>query len=51
MCEKKRRHQKDEKRVQIGFLTFPIDFTSYAPKAKEDKTYEQFCDNPITMLL
>ena len=46
MCEKKRRHfQKDEKRVQIGFLTFNR-FYKLCQKAKEDKTYEQFCDSP-----
>ena len=36
MCEKKRRHfQKDEKRVQIGFLTFNR-FYKLCQKAKED---------------
>ncbi len=46
MCEKKRRHlQKDEKRVQLGYLTFNR-FYKLCQKAKENKTYEQFCDSP-----
>ena len=46
MCEKKRRHfQKDERRVQLGYLTFNR-FYKLCQKAKENKTYEQFCDSP-----
>ncbi len=46
MCEKKRRHlQKDEKRVQLGYLTFNRCY-KLCQKATENKTYEQFCDSP-----
>lgn len=42
MCEPKRRHlQKNEKRVQVGFLTFN-KFYVVCQKSKE-KTYEEFC--------
>ena len=46
MCEPKRRHlQKDEKRVQLGYLTFNR-FYKLCQKATENKTYEQFCKSP-----
>jgi|TARA_B110000438_G_scaffold32500_1_gene32090 hypothetical protein len=46
MCEKKRRHvQKDEKRVQLGHLTF-IRFYQLCQKYAGVKTYEEFCDSP-----
>jgi hypothetical protein len=46
MCEKKRRAlQKDEKRVQLGYLTFNR-FYKLCQKAKENKTYDQFCESP-----
>jgi len=42
LCEPKRRHlQKDEKRVQVGFLTFN-KFYQTVQKSKP-KTYEEFC--------
>ena len=42
MCEPKRRHlQKDEKRVQVGFMTFNKFYTQ-VQKSKE-KTYAEFC--------
>jgi hypothetical protein len=42
MCEPKRRHlQKNEKRVQVGFLTFN-KFYTIVQRTKE-KTYEDFC--------
>ena len=45
MCEPKRRYlQKDEKRVQVGFMTFNKFYTS-VQKAKE-KTYSEFCKSP-----
>ena len=46
MCEKKRRHmQKDEKRVQLGYLTFNR-FYQLCQKFEGNKTYEEFCDSP-----
>lgn len=46
MCEKKRRHfQKDEKRVQLGHLTF-IRFYQLCQKYTGVKTYEEFCESP-----
>ena len=46
MCEPKRRIlQKNEKRVQAGFVAFTKFFKMFSPKAKE-KTYEDFCDSP-----
>ena len=51
MCEKKRRHlQKDEKRVQLGLYAFQR-FYEISMKGKKQKTYEEFCASPITMLL
>lgn len=45
MCEPKRRHlQKDEKRVQVGFMTFN-KFYQQVQRSKE-KTYEEFCKSP-----
>ena len=42
MCEPKRRHlQKDEKRVQVGYLTFN-KFYTIVQRTKE-KTYADFC--------
>jgi len=42
MCEPKRRHlQKDEKRVQIGFMAFNKFYTMV--QRSKNKTYEQFC--------
>jgi hypothetical protein len=46
MCEPKRRAmQKDEKRVQAGFLAFN-KFFRLTQAAKKDKTYEEFCKSP-----
>mgnify|MGYP001187976765 CR=1 FL=1 len=46
MCEKKRRHlQKDEKRVQLGYLTFNR-FYQLCQKFEGNKTYEEFCKSP-----
>jgi hypothetical protein len=46
MCEPKRRAmQKDEKRVQTGFLAFN-KFFRLTQAAKKDKTYEEFCKSP-----
>lgn len=43
MCEQKRRAlQKDEKRVQAGFLAFNR-FFQLTQNAKKPKTYEEFC--------
>ena len=43
MCEQKRRRlQKDEKRVTLGFLAFQ-KFYRLSAGAKRDKTYEEFC--------
>jgi hypothetical protein len=43
MCEQKRRHlQKDEKRVQAGFLAYNRFYT-LTQNAKKQKTYEEFC--------
>jgi hypothetical protein len=44
MCERKRRAlQKDEKRVQAGFMAFNR-FWQLTQNAKKNKTYDQFCD-------
>jgi hypothetical protein len=44
MCERKRRFmQRDEKRVQAGFLAFNR-FWKLAQNGKKNKTYEEFCD-------
>jgi len=44
MCERKRRAlQKDEKRVQAGFMAFNR-FWQLAQGGKKLKTYEEFCD-------
>lgn len=44
MCERKRRAlQKDEKRVQAGFMAFNR-WWKLAQGAKKLKTYEEFCD-------
>lgn len=46
MCENKRRAmQKDEKRVQAGFMAFN-KFFRMTQAAKKDKTYEDFCKSP-----
>ena len=46
MCEQKRRSlQKDEKRVQAGFLAYNR-FYKLTQNAKKDKTYEDFCKSP-----
>jgi hypothetical protein len=46
MCENKRRAmQKDEKRVQAGFLVFNR-FFRLTQGAKKDKTYEDFTKSP-----
>ena len=43
MCEQKRRAlQKNEKRVQLGFIAFN-QFYKLSAGAKKDKTYEEFC--------
>jgi len=45
MCEKKRRAmQRDEKRVQAGFMAFNR-FWKLTQGAKKLKTYEEFCDS------
>jgi hypothetical protein len=44
MCERKRRAlQKDEKRVQAGYMAFNR-WWQLAQNAKKLKTYEEFCD-------
>lgn len=46
MCENKRRAmQRDEKRVQAGFLAFN-KFFRMTQGAKKEKTYEDFCKSP-----
>jgi hypothetical protein len=46
MCEQKRRAlQKDEKRVQAGYMTYNR-FYRLTQNAKKDKTYEDFCKSP-----
>jgi len=46
MCENKRRAmQKDEKRVQAGYMAFN-KFFRMTQAAKKDKTYEDFCKSP-----
>ena len=46
MCENKRRAmQRDEKRVQAGFIAFNR-FFKLTQNAKKDKTYEDFCKSP-----
>ena len=51
MCEKKRRRlQKDEKRVQTGYYAF-TRFYKLSAGTKKEKTYEDFCASPIIMLL
>lgn len=46
MCENKRRSlQRDEKRVQAGFLAFN-KFFRMTQGSKKDKTYEDFCKSP-----
>ncbi len=46
MCEQKRRAlQRDEKRVQAGFMTYNR-FYRLTQNAKKDKTYEDFCKSP-----
>lgn len=46
MCENKRRAmQKDEKRVQAGFMAFNT-FFKMTQGAKKNKTYEEFCRSP-----
>lgn len=44
MCERKRRAlQKDEKRVQAGFMAFNR-WWKLAQTSRKDKTYDEFCD-------
>jgi hypothetical protein len=44
MCEKKRRvMQRDEKRVQAGYMAFNR-FWKLAQGGKKQKTYDEFCD-------
>jgi hypothetical protein len=44
MCERKRRAlQKDEKRVQAGYMAFNR-FWQLAQGGKKNKTYDEFCD-------
>ena len=46
MCEKKRRRlQKDEKRVQTGYYAF-TRFYKLSAGNKKEKTYEDFCASP-----
>jgi len=46
MCENKRRFmQKDEKRVQTGFMAFNR-FWQLTQNAKKEKSYEDFCKSP-----
>jgi hypothetical protein len=46
MCENKRRAmQKDEKRVQAGYMAFNR-FFRLTQNSKKDKTYEEFCKSP-----
>jgi hypothetical protein len=46
MCENKRRAlQKDEKRVQAGYIAFN-KFFKMTQGARTDKTYEEFCKSP-----
>ena len=46
MCEKKRRRlQKDEKRVQTGYYAF-TRFYKISAGTKKEKTYEDFCASP-----
>ncbi len=45
MCERKRRYlQKDEKRVQAGFMAFDR-FYALTQASKKSKTYEEFCES------
>ena len=46
MCENKRRAmQKDEKRVQAGYMAFN-KFFKMTQGAKKEKTYDEFCKSP-----
>lgn len=46
LCEQKRRHlQKDERRVQLGYMTF-VRFYQISQKLDGTKTYEEFCKSP-----
>jgi hypothetical protein len=46
MCERKRRAlQKNEKRVQAGFMAYNR-FWQLAQNGKKNKTYDEFCDTP-----
>ena len=46
MCEPKRRAmQKNEKRVQAGFMAFNR-FWALAQGERKEKTYEEFCESP-----
>lgn len=46
MCEPKRRAmQKNEKRVQAGYMAFNR-FWTLTQNSKKDKTYEEFCASP-----
>lgn len=45
MCEKKRRiSQKNEKRVQAGYMVF-IRFFNLTQHVKKERSYEEFCDS------
>ncbi|NBP00736.1 MAG: hypothetical protein EBU90_11515 [Proteobacteria bacterium] len=45
MCERKRRAlQRDEKRVQAGFMAYNR-FYKLTQNAKKNKTYDEFCDS------
>jgi len=45
MCEAKRRHlQKNEKRVQVGYMTFNKFYTKV--QKQKEKSYEDFCKSP-----
>jgi hypothetical protein len=45
-CEKKRRAlAKDERHVQLGFMTF-VEFFKSTQNSKGVKTYEEFCESP-----
>lgn len=47
ICEQKRRHlAKDEKHVQMGFLTFQ-KFYDITQRAKQPKTFDEFASSPF----
>lgn len=46
MCERKRRaFQKDEKRVQAGYMAF-VRFWELTQNSRKQKTYDEFADSP-----